>query len=611
MTPLAQAISGALLQFVWQGLLVGLLVTVAGFLLRTRQPNTRYLLYCVALCAFAALPVITAIALYDPLPGNAPAHHPAVTLTIRAVWNGAATPAASFAKWLDASQPWVFRIWIIGVTFLSLRLAWLAARVASLRRSGEPAGMPIMAVAGALAHRMGTSRAVRVIVSEIPDGPSVIGWFRPVVLLPVATILNLTPDQLEAILAHEIAHLRRYDDIVNIAQSIIETLLFYHPAVWWVSNRIRHERELCCDDLAVRASGGAICYARALTALEALRVTVPGLALGALGTAASPLEYRIRRIIGASSARSGHLPSALPGVLALALTVASIVIYSGPAKASAPVPPLQMLPAYPESARLDGIQGTVPVEVKIDRLGRVRGAKAIGGPRELRQAAVESASVLQFAPAVVKGMEQVDVAFQLAVPAPAPLVPAQDSQPVRTGPHWRDNGESAIGLAANTEKDPAKQLDILEQWEQLYPNSEFRAQRALMTAQALLGVLSTVYGNTDPAILDAGKKAAQQLAEHFNEYLDDSVKPDTLTSEEWAFIRKTSELQIHTILAYIAQTNHDNVTAEVELNKVLALDPDRAEASYQLATTIQREITTSRDGSRYPEAFGRRGAEIR
>ena len=99
---------------------------------------------------------------------------------------------------------------------------------------------------------MGSSRAIRILIAAIPDGPSVVGWFRPVILLPASAILNLSRDQLEAILAHEIAHLRRYDDMVNIAQSVVETLLFYHPAVWWISNRIRHERELSCDDLAVR-----------------------------------------------------------------------------------------------------------------------------------------------------------------------------------------------------------------------------------------------------------------------------------------------------------------------------------------------------------------------
>ena len=122
-----------------------------------------------------------------------------------------------------------------------------------------------------LRTRMGLTRPVRLLISSLAEGPSVVGWIRPVILLPAATLLGLTPEQLEAVLAHEFAHIRRYDYLVNILQMVVETLLFYHPAVWWTSARIRHERELCCDDLAVSSCGDPLCYARALTKLERLR----------------------------------------------------------------------------------------------------------------------------------------------------------------------------------------------------------------------------------------------------------------------------------------------------------------------------------------------------
>jgi beta-lactamase regulating signal transducer with metallopeptidase domain len=96
----------------------------------------------------------------------------------------------------------------------------------------------------------------------------VIGWLRPVILLPVSVLAGLTPQMMEAILAHELAHIRRHDYLLNMLQTAIETLLFYHPAVWWVGRKIRQERENCCDDLAVTACGDALIYARALTALS-------------------------------------------------------------------------------------------------------------------------------------------------------------------------------------------------------------------------------------------------------------------------------------------------------------------------------------------------------
>ena len=101
--------------------------------------------------------------------------------------------------------------------------------------------------------------------------PTVIGWLKPVVLLPASALAALTPQQLEAILAHELAHIRRHDYLVNLLQTLVETLLFYHPAVWWLSRRIRIERENCCDDLAVSLCGDPVAYAAALADLEALR----------------------------------------------------------------------------------------------------------------------------------------------------------------------------------------------------------------------------------------------------------------------------------------------------------------------------------------------------
>ena len=115
------------------------------------------------------------------------------------------------------------------------------------------------------------------------DVPTVVGWLRPAVILPVAALANLSPAQVEAVLAHELAHIRRHDYLVNLFQTLAETLLFYHPAVWWLSARIRTEREHCCDDVAVAVSGDAVGYARALAELEAWRVGTPGMALAATG----------------------------------------------------------------------------------------------------------------------------------------------------------------------------------------------------------------------------------------------------------------------------------------------------------------------------------------
>src|SRR5438045_9456639 len=114
-----------------------------------------------------------------------------------------------------------------------------------------------------LARRLRVSRPIRVLQSAAVQVPAVVGWLRPVILVPASALTGLTPLQLDALLAHEIAHVRRYDYIVRVLQSVIETLLFYHPAVWGVSRRVGAEREHCCDDVAVAVCGHAQRYAQA------------------------------------------------------------------------------------------------------------------------------------------------------------------------------------------------------------------------------------------------------------------------------------------------------------------------------------------------------------
>jgi len=173
----------------------------------------------------------------------------------------------------------------------------------------------------------------------------------------------------------------------------------------------------------------------------------------------------------------------------------------------------------------------------------------------------------------------------------------------QAAPAWKDQGESDIGLAAGNEKDPAKQLELLKKWEQQYPDSALKSQRTLMTAQALLAVLGAAYGKTDPAVLTAGQKAGQQLEDHFAEYFDDSVKPAAATADQWAGARKLSEMQVHLVLAYIAQAQKNDAVAETELKKTLSVDPTQASASYQLGSTIIHEMAVSKDLGRYSEAL--------
>jgi len=158
--------------------------------------------------------------------------------------------------------------------------------------------------------------------SAVAGVPAVIGWLRPVILVPAGALLHLSPEELEAVIAHELAHVRRRDYLVNLLQSAIEILMFYHPAVWWIGRRIRAEREHCCDDMAVAACGNRLVYARALAALEELRAGQTRFAMAATG---GPLLGRIRRLLGQNEPQRRFFPVwiALLALLVIALGVVS------------------------------------------------------------------------------------------------------------------------------------------------------------------------------------------------------------------------------------------------------------------------------------------------
>jgi hypothetical protein len=243
-------------------------------------------------------------------------------------------------------MPFVVAAWGLGVFGLSVRVigGWTVAR--RLARSGRP--LSFEGLEGSLARlcaRMRISRPVRLLESARVEIPTVVGWLRPVILFPAATLAGLSPAQLEVVLAHELAHVRRMDYLVNLAQTVVETLFFYHPAVWWVSGRLRIEREHCCDDAAVAACGDAVAYARALADLEGLRLTDGGLALAADG---GSLLDRIGRLVGRPAAPSRRGARALGAVAALAIVGG---VLAGPqwmeSGAQAQAPEVAQAPAEP------------------------------------------------------------------------------------------------------------------------------------------------------------------------------------------------------------------------------------------------------------------------
>ncbi|HET6880896.1 MAG TPA: carboxypeptidase regulatory-like domain-containing protein [Pirellulales bacterium] len=222
--------------------------------------------------------------------------HPPARYSLADAWSAArATLALRLRPWL----PMLVAGWLVGMSLCSLRplAGWLTLR--RLRTIGISAVSPVLAASThRIAARLGVTQAVSVWRSTITKTPLVVGYLRPVLLIPVAMLAQLPLAELEAILAHELAHIRRHDFLVNLWQTALETVFYYHPAVWSLSHRLRAEREHCCDDLALSIVGDPVCYGRALLHAEELRGAESLLAFGAGG---GSLRGRILRLFGQSS----------------------------------------------------------------------------------------------------------------------------------------------------------------------------------------------------------------------------------------------------------------------------------------------------------------------
>ena len=202
-----------------------------------------------------------------------------------------------------ALRPWLpecVTVWLFGMAVAALRLVAGGLNVRRLRRTGlSPVSNDVLRILATTAERLGLRRTVEIAQSSLVVGPVVIGWLRPMILLPVTSLTGLTTEQLEAVLAHELAHVRRFDYVANLVQTVIETVFFYHPAVWWVSRRMRIHREDCCDDRAISVVASPLSYASALLALyelqDARSVSAPVVAMSATG---GSLKKRIHRVLG-------------------------------------------------------------------------------------------------------------------------------------------------------------------------------------------------------------------------------------------------------------------------------------------------------------------------
>ena len=328
------ALGWALIHSVWQCLAV--VAVAAGLMVICRRPNIRYLVALSALVLTLAAPVATFFVLMKPpspvlglLPGGPASLY--ATIPSPPVPSTAASPYArpvaalssatsdrAIAAMVDSAPrfprpdilPWLVGAWLCGVVLLSLRLAGGFLLLEQRWRSQSGALSPrILAMCQEVQRQLGLDRAVHYLECNWLQTPAVVGWLRPIVFLPVSALTGLSEAELRAVIAHELAHIRRFDAFANLFQILTETLFFYHPAIWWLNRRIRADRELCCDEIAVSITGNRLEYAHALTRIAEWKNT-PFLVMAANR---GSLSDRIFHILGRDRAGAGQRMLGLTG----------------------------------------------------------------------------------------------------------------------------------------------------------------------------------------------------------------------------------------------------------------------------------------------------------
>lgn len=314
------ALGSAVVQFVWQGALIGGVTLLVLRCLQRRSAEERYAVSMIAMLVcfvtFAAS-FVSALGSY--------------VAPVQVEVTGESLPGLAFGEseeawWSTLGMTGIAAwIWALGVCGLSLRFGFQCFGAHRLRtRALTEVDDSLQRTFDSLKNELGIDRGVRLLKSGLAEVPMVVGWLSPIVLLPSAALLSLDPEQLRALLAHELAHIRRNDHWLNAAQAVVEILLFFHPAVWWISRQVRIEREFCCDDSSLRLTGDPRLLAEALASMEALRLARPSnnTTLAANG---GPLMQRITRILEVGQKkRSPFMSWSLPAGILLIGSLAAV-----------------------------------------------------------------------------------------------------------------------------------------------------------------------------------------------------------------------------------------------------------------------------------------------
>lgn len=329
-------IGWAILHSIWQATAIGFALAAVLKLLYSTKPQVKYALACLALSGMLVLPAVTAVVFHsaqntsfvsmmDLDSGERPYSEFRVErdertegVLLSKTTDSRNVPAKSGNTSSivgDKVLPLLSLIWLLGVVFYSSRLGQGMYSITRLRRDKSRISAPMLNdLLNELGRRLGLERKIEIYVSPLINTPMTMGWIYPLILIPPSSLVGLSPHQLQTIIAHELIHIRRYDYVINLLQSVTETLLFFHPAASWASRKIREEREFVCDDLTVELCADPVDYARALTRLARFQRQEEKLVLASTD---GQLKGRIYRIVSHPHDRAIHRNFIMSGFYSL------------------------------------------------------------------------------------------------------------------------------------------------------------------------------------------------------------------------------------------------------------------------------------------------------
>lgn len=324
-SPLIYSIALTLIHFLWQGVLVALVLKTALVFTPNQKSQLRYAFSSAAMILNLLFPLVTFFIIFKPDYLQLTQHLSQSPITGFELTQMISQQGEWYSNVVDY-LPYLTITWLSVISVLSLKLMFELYSVNQLPKQDTlTPDEDLFTRFQGLSHQIGIKNVPSLMLSLNTTVPMAIGWIKPIVLIPVTMLTGLTPTQLDMLMLHELAHIRRYDYVVNFIQSIVEIILFFHPCVLWVSNQMRNEREYCSDDIAVKHCGNPIAYAHTLADTASLcnkhrNHSIPNMAMAASG---GDLTQRVLRLVNEHHCASSNQVSKWFA----SLTILSVILF--------------------------------------------------------------------------------------------------------------------------------------------------------------------------------------------------------------------------------------------------------------------------------------------